>query len=163
MRIRSTSLCLVLALFGSPGGGLSATDTAEAPASESLTWEGMAFRIEDSTGFVGIAPVYLTVSELRPEDGNLVGTYRIRVPLKSSKNDEGKIILPLDVTVSELGAKGGVLRGRAVSEKDETKPNAIVCEVLPEEDQLIRLAITTPDRTVNFKSRYEVVDAEADG
>jgi len=126
----------------------------------SKTWDELVFRIEDSSCFVGIAPVYLSVSELKPEGEFLTGTYEIRVPLKKSKNDSGKIVLPLDVTVKELGEHGGTLRGKAISEKDEKKPNVIVCEILPDKDQLVRLAITTPDRTVNFKSRYEVVMAD---
>lgn len=122
-------------------------------------WEGMAFHIEESRAFVGIAPVYLTVSKLIPEGAYLVGTYKIHVPLKTSKNDQGKIVLPLDVTVSELGTKGGVLKGKAHSQKDESKVNLIVCEVIPQEDQAIRLAITTEDRTINFKSSYTVIKA----
>lgn len=121
-------------------------------------WDSMAFNIEDSRAFVGVAPVYLSVSELKPEDGNLVGTYTIKVPLMSSKDDHGKIILPLDVSVSELGANGGVLRGEAISKKDEKSPSLIVCQVLPKKDQAILLAITTDDRTIKFKSRYTVIE-----
>ncbi|MFP4069311.1 MAG: hypothetical protein ACLFVC_03935 [Opitutales bacterium] len=134
--------------------------TTPVPVTVASTWDDLAFRIEDSRCFVGIAPVYLSVSELKPVDGNLVGTYRIRVPLKSSKNDEGTIVLPLDVTVGELGAKGGVLKGKAISDKDDTTANRIVCEIIPKENQLIRLAITTEHRTISFDSRYEVVDRE---
>lgn len=126
-------------------------------------WESLAFRIEDSRAFVGLAPVYLSVSKLRPEGGNLVGTYTINVPLMTSKNDRGKIVLPLDIKVSELGAKGGVLKGKAHSQKDEDSINDIVCEIIPKKDQAIRLAITTDQRTINFKSRYTIIETRQDG
>ena len=126
-------------------------------------WENLTFTIEDSRAFVGFAPVYLSVSELTPEDGKLVGTYEIRVPLKTSKNDEGKIVLPLSLKVSELGNKGGVLKGEAHSEKDQGVVSEIVCVILPKKDQSIQLAITTKNRTINFKSRYSLVEASQDG
>lgn len=125
-------------------------------------WDKLSFRIEDSRAFVGIAPVYLSVSELKPEDGYLVGTYTIRVPLKKSKNDHGKIKLPLQsANVRELGAEGGVLRGQAHSRAAEGKVNLIVCRILPERDQAIELAITTDTRTIEFESRYTVIEREA--
>lgn len=94
-----------------------------------------------------------------PEDGNLVGEYTIQVPLMSSKNDKGKIVLPLDCSMDELGAKGGTLRGKAISYKEGTTPNLIVCEIIPDKDQKILLEITTDDRTLKFKSKYSIVEA----
>lgn len=154
-----TSICYAFFLLLP---GLSWAEPKEAPIDPA--WEGLAFSIEDSRAFVGIAPVYLTVSKLKPVDGNLVGTYAITVPLKTSKNDQGKIVLPLDATVSELGAKGGVLKGKAHSQSDEGSINDIVCVIQPEKDQAIKLAITTKNRTLKFKSRYTVIDTtEQDG
>lgn len=121
-------------------------------------WEDLAFCIEDSRCFVGLAPIYLSVSKLKPKDGNLIGTYKIEVPLMTSKNDHGKIVLPLNVSVSELGAEGGVLKGKAHSKTEDGMINDIVCEILPKKDQTIKLAITTKHRTVNFVSRYTVID-----
>ncbi|MFO8027362.1 MAG: hypothetical protein R6U56_06840 [Opitutales bacterium] len=148
-----TYICFALFLL-SPG--LSWAESKEAATDPE--WEGLAFSIEDSRAFVGIAPVYLSVSKLKPEGGNLVGTYSISVPLKTSKNDRGKIVLPLDGKVSELGAEGGVLKGKAHSQKNEDSVNKIVCEIMPEKDRAIRLAITTDKRTINFKSRYTVIE-----
>ncbi|MFU8849098.1 MAG: hypothetical protein ACNA77_10345 [Opitutales bacterium] len=139
------------------------TWAAPKEASSDPAPESVAFRIEDSRAFVGLAPVYLSVSKLRPEGGNLIGTYTISVPLMTSKNDRGKIVLPLDINVSELGAKGGVLKGKAHSDKNEEIINDIVCEVIPKKDQAIRLAITTDERTINFKSRYTVIETRQDG
>lgn len=141
---------------------VAVTGEESAPGTDS-TWEALSFRIEDSRAFVGFAPVYLTVSELKPEEGYLVGTYEIRVPLKSSKNDHGKIMLPLKAKVDDLGENGGVLRGKAYSNTEEGTVNQIVCEIIPEKNQTIRLAITTDKRTVQFNSRYTVVQGEQGG
>jgi len=126
-------------------------------------WKNLAFSIEDSRAFVGIAPVYLSVSKLKPEGGNLVGTYEINVPLKTSKNDHGKIVLPLKDKVSDLGDKGGVLKGKAHSHTEEGVINDIVCVIMPQKDQAIKLAITSRNRTINFKSRYTVIESGQDG
>lgn len=122
------------------------------PASETLS-----FIIEDSRSFVGIIPVYLTVTELKPEEGNLIGYYKVDVPLMSSKNDQGRIILPLHSSMRDLRTNGGVLEGKAHSQMHEGLVNGIVCRIIPEKGQAVRLAITTPDRTIKFKSRYSVI------
>jgi len=153
-----TSIILSVLLLGQTA--ISAPESAE---QADPAWESLAFRIEDSRAFVGIAPVYLSVSKLEPKNGKLVGTYSIRVPLKSSKNDQGKIVLPLNVTVSDLGSKGGVLKGKAHSQSEGGTINDIVCIIMPEEDQGIRLAITTKNRTINFESRYSIIDLKQDG
>jgi hypothetical protein len=126
------------------------------------TWNDSVFRIEDTKTRVSLASVMLSVSDLKLEDGNLVGEYTIEVPLMQSKNDKGKIVLALDLGMDELGAKGGILRGLAISYKEGTTPNAIVCEIIPAKDQLVRLDITTDDRTLFFKSRYSIVDTAND-
>lgn len=123
-------------------------------------WNSLAFRIEDSKTRVGIASVKLSVSELKPIDGALIGYYTIEVPLMSSKNDTGRIVLPIDMSVDQLGKKGGVLTGIAYSKHDTNIRNKIVCEIRPQDDQAIRLAITTADRTLNFESKYTVIEVK---
>jgi hypothetical protein len=118
------------------------------------------FRIEDSKSRVSIASVKLSVSDLTPEDGNLVGEYSIVVPLMKSKNDKGTIILPLNQTIDDLGVTGGVLRGQVISYKEGTNANQIICEIIPEKDQKILLEITTDNRTLEFKSRYTIVESK---
>jgi len=137
------------------------TTWSKGPTQTESTSNELSFRIEDSRCFVGIAPVYLSVSELTREGDNLVGTYRIDVPMKKSKNDFGRIVLPVDASVNELGTKGGVLKGTAHSEVVEGITNLIVCEIFPHENQMIKLAITTKDRTIKFKSNYTVIDTGA--
>ncbi|MEM1222805.1 MAG: hypothetical protein AAGH40_08580 [Verrucomicrobiota bacterium] len=121
-------------------------------------WKGKAFTIEDSRCYVGIAKVLLSVSELKKEDGYLVGDYTLNVPLIKSKSDFGRIKLPVESTFNDLKENGGVLIGKAYSRLAEGKINKIVCEIIPSEDQSIRLAITTDKRTINFVSRYTIVE-----
>ncbi len=117
-----------------------------------------SFKIDDCKTRVSIAAVNLTVGELTEVDGQLVGDYSIKVPLKQSKNETGRIVLPLSISVNELRTNGGTLTGHAYSSIEGKPPNTIVCEILPQKDHSIRLAITTPHRTLNFKSHYEIID-----
>ena len=138
---------------------LEGSKEASAQAPKLDTWEDLAFRIEDSKTRVGIASVNLSVSELKPINGELIGYYEIEVPLMSSKNDSGRIVLPLDQSVKDLGKKGGVLKGTAYSEKNKDQLNKIVCEIKPLDKKAIFLAITTPDRTLHFESKYTVIES----
>ena len=152
--------CLISACAGLIFSAASAKeDTPSLKTEEQATWDGSVFRIEDAKTRVSVASVKLSVSELKPEEGNLVGEYTIHVPLMSSKDDHGKIVLPLEFSIDEMGAKGGTLRGQAISYKEGKTPNAIVCEIFPHKDQKILLEITTDDRTLEFKSRYSIVSA----
>ena len=153
----------------------TATATASASATASATalqadevskiehldkWDNLVFEIEDTKCRVGIASVRLIVSTLRPENGYLIGEYTIEVPLMTSKNDKGLIKLPLhDQTVSRIGQKGGTLRGQAISYKKGKTPSTIVCEILPLKNKTIFLAITTSERTLEFKSNYTVLNS----
>jgi len=155
-------LCtLATAIFAQAGTPVCISATGEKPVYMSSLDE-LVFKIEDAKCHIGIASVNLTVSELRPEDGNLVGEYSIQVPLMKSKNDAGRIVLPLRTSVSELGEHGGVLYGKAYSHKNDTSPNNIVCEIRPFENKAVHLAITTENRIVNFQSRYIVINTGKD-
>jgi hypothetical protein len=133
------------------------------PANLAEGYENAVFRIDDSKSRVSIASVQLSVGDLTAVDGQLVGDYNIQVPLMQSKNDHGRIVLPLHMSLAELGKKGGTLTGQSISHKANTTPNKIVCQVIPQKDQAIRLAITTDNRTIQFTSRYQIVPAKVDG
>ena len=124
--------------------------------------EKLAFQIENSNCYVGIAKVKLSVSTLKQGDGKLVGNYKIEVPLKKSKNDSGRIELVIDQSFEQIGEEGGTLRGLAFSDKNNKKPNQIICKIGPLTDKDIELAITTSNRTLNFDSRYALVDTGKD-
>ena len=124
------------------------------------SWHDFSFKIDDSKCRVGIASIKLSVSELKPKNGNLVATYSIHVPLKKSENDTGQIVLPIDVTVEDLHNQGGVLIGTAYSDTKGKTPNKIICEVGPNTTKGITLEIITDKRTLNFTSRYTVIEAD---
>lgn len=123
------------------------------------SWDQFSFKIDDTKCRIGIASVKLSVSELTPQDGNLVATYTINVPLKQSENDQGLIVLPIDLTVDQLHKHGGVLRGKAHSHQKGKAPNTIICEIGPNNTKSIELEIITRKRTLNFKSRYTVIES----
>lgn len=162
-------LCLIFTLIlaplsRSPASAQAQTETTDTAltAEAVASWDGTVFRIEDAKSRVSIASVKLSVSDLKPEGGNLVGEYTIEVPLMTSKNDRGKIILPLNISMENLDIKGGTLRGEAISYKDAEQTNVIVCRIFPGEKQSIELDITTNDRTIQFESRYTIVEQPKD-
>ncbi|CAA6678214.1 MULTISPECIES: hypothetical protein [unclassified Lentimonas] len=158
--------CALLALFSpklKPTAHASETHAPHGSHSRHTafnSWHDFSFKIDDSKCRVGIASVKLSVSELKPLNGNLVATYSIHVPLKKSENDTGKIVLPIDVTVEDLHKQGGVLVGTAYSDTKGKTPNKIICEVGPNTTKGIILEIITDKRTLNFKSRYTVIEAD---
>ena len=123
------------------------------------SWDQLSFKIDDTKCRIGIASVKLSVSELTPQDGNLVATYTIIVPLKQSENDQGLIVLPIDLTVDQLHEHGGVLHGKAHSLQKGKAPNTIICEIGPNHTKSIQLEIITDKRTLKFKSRYTVIES----
>ena len=127
------------------------------------SWHDFSFKIDDSKCRVGIASVKLSVSELKPLDGNLVATYTINVPLKKSENDTGQIVLPINVSVEDIHKQGGVLTGTAYSDKKGKNPNKITCEIGSKTTKGIALEIITDKRTLNFTSRYTVIEADKEG
>lgn len=158
-RIRCTLLAILCALLHcSMAHGSEVTHAASLLSS----WDAFAFKIENTQCRVGIASVKLSVSKLTPKGGNLVATYSIDVPLSKSSSDTGLIVLPIELTVDQLGTRGGTLTGVAYSNKEGATPNKIICEVRPHEDQGIRLSIITDKRTLRFKSRYTVIATATD-
>ena len=148
---------LLAVLCGLPERPVHASDTSLQHAFSS--WDQLSFKIDDTKCRIGIASVKLSVSELTPQDGNLVATYTINVPLKQSENDQGLIVLPIDLTVDQLHKHGGVLRGKAHSHQKGKAPNTIICEIGPNNTKSIELEIITRKRTLNFKSRYTVIES----
>ena len=81
------------------------------------------------------------------------------MPLSKSSNDTGLIVLPINVSIDELGRNGGVLRAHAYSDKKNKVANTIICEVGPLSTKGITLEITTSERTLNFESQYTVIES----
>jgi hypothetical protein len=121
-------------------------------------------RVADTGSRILIAQVHLRIGDLVLASGNeraLTGSYEIEVPMRSSKNETGGLMLPLEVDLIEYFENGGVLRGRGLS---YTRPGAkrlISCEVTPDADSPRRgrllLEIETEQRVMEFITTYEVV------
>jgi len=101
---------------------------------------------------VGLAKVYLEVSQLRLTGNELTGSYAIRVPLLPYKNETGTIRLETPASLEQLETIGGRLTGSARSDDDETR--VVNCEVDPH--GTIRIDIATGQRTLSFNTEYEV-------
>lgn len=110
-------------------------------------------RIEPSRTRVGLARVYLEVSDLAMRDDRLTGRYTIRVPLLPSKNDEGSIQL---TPPHEAGEPIGVLVGHAHSDEGGVRRD-VSCEILDEDT--LRIDIVTDDRILTFQTRYARIAA----
>ncbi|MFQ3241812.1 MAG: hypothetical protein ACI9A1_000345 [Lentimonas sp.] len=152
--------CAVLAIFSPKLKPTAHASEVHASDTAFSSWHDFSFKIDDSKCRVGIASVKLSVSELKPQQGNLVATYTIHVPLKKSENDTGQIVLPISVSVDELHNQGGVLVGTAYSNQKGKKPNKIICQIGPNTTKGIALEIITDKRTMNFKSRYTVIESD---
>jgi hypothetical protein len=157
--VKLFSQVFVLALFlvGIPGL------RAAGDPSDILLEEGVVIRVEDTETRIGIAKVRLQISPLKIENDRVTGKYRIRVPLLSSKNDDGLIDLEFRQELPVTFQKGGVLEGDGISTTfTEDPPRGIICEILPDAASKLAgdivLIIETTDRTIRFKSRYSVVE-----
>ena len=105
------------------------------------------------------AAVHLVINPLRVEDGYLVGSYAITVPLKSSKDETGDIRLPLHANVSpDVLITGGTLSGRGKSHRNPDHKRLITCEFQPDASGMageVKLSIELEDRTLEFTSTYQ--------
>ncbi len=156
-RLICSSVILLALICGPTERRVHASDTNLQHSFSS--WDHFSFKIEDTKCRISIASVKLSVSELTPQDGNLVATYTINVPLKPSENDQGLIVLPIDLTVDQLHEHGGVLRGKAHSYQTGRVPSTIICEIGSNQTKSIQLKIITIKRTMNFKSRYTMTES----
>ena len=103
---------------------------------------------------VGIARVNLQVSDLRMETTDtIVGTYEIKIPMAPWRNDRGAISLHAPEPLDRITAAGGTLSGSGLSEDGQT--HGIICDF--ETDGFVAIHITTPDRELEFRTRYELV------
>lgn len=108
----------------------------------------MGLRLDPSKTWVGVARVYLEVEDLEFTGAGLAGEYRIRVPLKPSENDTGRILLAVD-SMDQLLTEGRILHGRALSAFG--KIHTLSCEIL--ENGRVLVEVVSDERTLSFKTR----------
>ena len=129
---------------------------ADAPAPLSFT----RVRVAEASTKVLIASVYLQIGELHYDGSRLVGRYAIRVPLRPSKHEEGRIEFPLSGPLSDY-CHMGTLEGMGVSDRPDVPPRKITCEVRPSATQAhtgqLWLRIDTGHRVLSFLTDYTVL------
>ena len=108
-------------------------------------------QIEPSRTWVGFARVHLEVMELRSTASALKGRYRIRVPLRPSRNDFGTLELHLTEPLDQLQQAGGQIEGSAHSDVNG-KTRDVECKIRP--GGRLDIQITTDERTLTFKTKY---------
>jgi hypothetical protein len=105
---------------------------------------------------VGIARINLDVRDLRLEgDDTIVGVYEIKIPMAPWRNDSGEISLHAPEPLEQLTADGGTLSGSGLSVEDG-RIHEIVCEF--EADGFVDIHVISPDRELEFRTRYELVN-----
>ncbi len=152
---RSFSARLTLAVLLFAGACFDQSLRAE---SDSVT-----VKVADTSTYVQIAKVDLTVDTMSVADGNLVGTYSIDVPLMKSKSEEGQITLPLSQDLRTYLETGGTISGQGVSTKNiEDRNRKIAAKFSPYDSESktgrIHLTIETSLRVLEFDSTYTLTD-----
>lgn len=107
-------------------------------------------KMEPASTWVGLARVHLEIDDLHREGDLLEGNYSIRVPLAPRQNDKGRIELNAPASVAELFGNESTVLGKAVSTTGQV--HEIVARIRP--NGTVRIDVTTPDRTLRFKSRF---------
>lgn len=156
---RACGLPLVL-LSGCLGAGLM----AESPEGATESSEPVKIRVEDTGARIWIAEVKLSIGDLVLEEGEaklLAGDYAIEVPMRSSKNESGRMELPLEDSLAIYMREGGTLVGRGFSDQRPEARRDIVCRIIPDADRwgtgAIELEIDTGERIMSFDTTYRVV------
>lgn len=149
---RSLPLILVAGIIGHP------TLRAEPNAIE--------VKVADTSTYVQIAKVDLTVKPMSVADGNLVGTHSIDVPLMKSKSEDGQITLPLSQDLRTYLENGGTISGQGVTTKNiEDRTRKIAAKFSPYDPKAreghIHLTIETSLRVLEFDSTYTLTGTNA--
>lgn len=146
-------------LAGSPG----ALATASADGAVSVPSDIAVVTVEKTSTRVGIALVRLEIGELviDADEGTMTGRYEIRVPLKSSKNEGGDLLLFLSTDIATLMEEGGEIRGIGESDKENMPTRRIEATVLPstakEDRGKIRMTVDVGERVLHFDTRFHLL------
>ncbi len=121
----------------------------------------LVVQVADTATYVSIAKINLSVGAMSVEEGDLVGTYSIDVPLQKSKSEDGQITLPLRQPLATYLRDGGTLSGKGLSTKviedNQRKIKARFSDYDPQSKiGKIHLTIETSLRTMEFDSTYTV-------
>lgn len=126
--------------------------------------EPLAVAVADTSTSVNIAKVYLSVGAMSVDDGQLVGTYSINVPLRQSKSEKGLITLPMEKELVAYLRHGGTLSGEGLSKENNPDGKRRIDARFSAFDSetktgRIHLTIETSQRVLEFDSTYTLTGA----
>jgi hypothetical protein len=100
-----------------------------------------------------VAKVKLLVTDLAYEsEGDLVGTYQVKIPLAPWRDDRGDVRFELDEPLERTLANGGVVTGNVRSEENG-RVHPVTCRI--ETDGSMHLTVETHERTLRFDTRVD--------
>lgn len=108
---------------------------------------------------VGFVSVHLEASDLTLEGTDLIGRYKIRVPLAPWEDDRGLIRLALEDAPGAIRGDGGTIKGSVTSDLNG-KTHALECTLQPDGD--VAILVHTDRRELEFLTRYEGLVDEAE-
>lgn len=133
------------------------------PAEVTEPVSGLRMAVADASTRVLIATVNLSIGDLQLEGGDaprLTGSYSIEVPIRSSKDESGEMILELDRAFTDYLVEGGVLRGQGFSDLRPGAQRSITCSIEPNSEDprrgALEIEIDTGNRKLVFATTYEV-------
>jgi hypothetical protein len=122
--------------------------------------ESVNVDVSDSTTYVNLAKVNLSVGTMSFDDGKLLGTYSIQVPMLKSKSETGRIVLSLLQGVDVYARDGGSISGEGIVEGNQGERRKIDVHFSPCDSETkegrIDLKIDTGARILEFKSTYQL-------
>jgi hypothetical protein len=102
---------------------------------------------------IGIAKVILQIDGLNLTGSDLVGDYRIRIPLAPFMDDRGSIRIEVDGSLQEAVLPGSILLGSASSEEDG-RVHHVACTFL--KGARVNIVVTTPSRVLDFEAPFNL-------
>ena len=102
---------------------------------------------------IGIAKVILKIDALNLAGDDLVGEYKIRIPLAPFMDDHGSIRFNLDRPLHEAVLPGSTILGTASSLEDG-RVHPVECTFL--QGERVNIAVTTNDRILRFQAPFSL-------
>jgi hypothetical protein len=122
--------------------------------------ESLSVNVEDAVTYVNLAKVNLSVGKMSFDEGKLLGTYSIEVPLMKSKSENGQIVLSLLQGVEVYARDGGSISGEGIVAGEQDERRKIDVRFSPCNNETnegrIDLTIDTGTRILEFKSTYRL-------
>lgn len=102
---------------------------------------------------IGIAKVILQIDALSLAGTDLVGEYKIRIPLAPFMDDHGSIRFDLDRPLREAVLPGSTIHG-AASSLENGRVHPVECTFL--QGEKVNIVVTTADRVLTFQAPFSL-------